>query len=182
MGKSSKKNTKARGSSSQVSGEDVVATHANQTENMYHCKLCAYTSDHRTKMRLHLQGPHSLGVGAGWNCEDCGKHFKLMDSLNRHKKSCKSQVKNEDVVSTHAKLDKDNNYWLYSCKLEGTHSLGADWDCEVCGKHFKSSALKALTYKSEGLCVQMDFPNQGSNLTTGKVCNNKLVISSGFIP
>ena len=65
---------------------DVVATHASLNEDKkYHCKLCVYASTLKGNMRSHLEGTHSLG--AGWDCEDCGKHYKLKKSLFRHRRS-----------------------------------------------------------------------------------------------
>jgi len=164
-GESGQKKKKDGGSSSQVSEEDVIATHANRTGNKYLCKLCAYTSDQRGTMRKHLEGTHSLR--AGWDCSDCGKHFKHSDSLYRHKKEknggCKFLVKGEDVVASHAKREGDKKYHCTLCDyasnlrgnmrthLEGTHNLGAGWDCEDCGKHFKHRT--ALYNHKRGWCA-----------------------------
>jgi len=134
---------------------DLVDIHAGQEQdNRYHCKLCDYSSERKSNIRIHLEGRHNLGVG--WDCERCGRHFKSKRSLKRHKCNQGQSVLQDkspwstlDLVKTHARLKEDNKYQCNLCDyssenkgnmrfhLEGFHSLGAGWDCEQCHKHFK---------------------------------------------
>ena len=136
-------------------GLDLVIIHArHEKDNRYHCKLCDYSSERKSNIRIHLEGRHNLG--AGWDCENCGKHFKSKSNLNKHKcNQCQSelQVKSPwwklDLVGIHARLKEDSKYQCNLCDyssenkgnmrihLEGFHTLGAGWDCEQCHKHFK---------------------------------------------
>ena len=59
--------------------EDLVDKHASCKGNKYQCSLCVYSSGNRGHIREHLEGFHCLGVG--WDCEKCGKHFKLRYSF-----------------------------------------------------------------------------------------------------
>ena len=138
-----------------VKGPDLVIIHARHEKgNRYHCKLCDYSSERKSNIRIHLEGRHKLG--AGWDCEHCGKHFKSKSNLNKHKcNRCQSelQVKSPwwklDLVGIHARLKEDSKYQCNLCDyssenkgnmrihLEGFHTLGAGLDCEQCHKHFK---------------------------------------------
>ena len=95
-------------------------------------------------MREHLDGAHGLGVG--WDCEKCGKHFKRKVSFVHHTRNGKCVEK--DLVDKHASC-KGSKYQCLLCvyssllrgnmkkHLEGTHGLGMGHDCEKCGKNFK---------------------------------------------
>ena len=90
--------TNNEASESQDGKEDLVDKHAIRKGkgNKYQCMLCVYSSGHRNDMRKHLEGTHDLGVG--WDCDKCGKHFKLRYSFLWHKIKAKVKPENNAFV------------------------------------------------------------------------------------
>ena len=53
-----------------------------KSHGKYQCRLCEALFGFRRDMRRHLEGPH--GFGEGWDCNNCGKHFKNKHSKYKH--------------------------------------------------------------------------------------------------
>ena len=65
--------------------EDLVGKYStSKRQGGYKCGICEASFSFKSKMRAHLEGPH--GLGGGWDCSKCGKHFKSKDAKYKHVK------------------------------------------------------------------------------------------------
>jgi len=63
--------------------EDFIDRYSSSiSHGKYQCRLCEALFGFRRDMRRHLEGPH--GFGEGWDCNNCGKHFKNKHSKYKH--------------------------------------------------------------------------------------------------